>query len=276
MASGVWLARWMYCLPPNSTCRPRSKSIPGICPACDSAPVSDGAFFRCPNSECPGTAGKKLHDALVRLGIENIGPGTVAKLVDAGFNEVDRVLDMTYDNWKALPGFAALSADKALREVKRIKEVEDYRILACLNLEGVGLTLSKKIMDKMTLVELRTASLSRIAELDGIGTVRAEIIVDGLKEKTGLITALLMRLVIKETKGQSSRPTVVFTGKSEVSRDEWFRRARARGYEPLQRVVKGLTLLVTNSLESETSKMKVAKKNGTRITTYGEWEDEAN
>ena len=243
------------------------------CPVCGAAPELAEQNYICSNKRCSGGAAKRLHDALVRLDIENVGPGTCAKLVEAGFDRVSKVLSMAVSDWQALPGFAQASAKKAHTHVhaKLAEGALDYKILAALNFPGVGRTVAQKILGVFTLEELRAGA--DVTSVDGVGEAIAKAIDAGDPE---LLDISLMFSKVITTKESANRPTVCFTGSATDgrSRDAWVKDAAAAGYGYSKGVTKKLSVLVSS--EIGTTKMKKAEKYGIPILTYEEFKNEKN
>ena len=239
------------------------------CPACGHVLHRAQQNYVCPNSACPGTAGKRLHDSLVRLGVENIGPATCALLVEAGADTVPDVFSLTEFGWRQIPGFAERSAKQTFEHLRLLKNspIEDYRLLAAMNFEGVGLTLSKKILDKVSLAALPVTDLT---EIEGVGETIASKI--DLVENEDWQALLLTFPLITPTQGATKRPTVCFTGADPGgrTRDEWAKLAEAAGYVFSGTVTKTLTVLVAAS--TTTTKAVKAQKYGTRVLSYSEFQ----
>lgn len=234
------------------------------CPACGSS-VED---FCCTNSSCGGTATKKLLDALVRLGIETVGPTIANQLVTAGRTTIPQVFAMSPENWQALPGFATASALKMHKQFQNrlLEPIEDYRILAAMNIHGVGLSLSKKILAKLNLAELYSAGTD-LEQLDNVGPGRAAAIREGFDE--GFHAWAVFNMNIVATKGLADRPLICFTGAGPLSRSEYIALAEKKGYAYKNAVTKNLAVLVAS--RSDTTKAKKAASYGVQVITYPEF-----
>lgn len=246
---------------------------PANCPACGSETIIRGIDVCCPNEQCGGTTAKRLLDSLNRIGIESIGPTVASQLVNAGFVTLPAVFDMGIQEWTDLPGFAGPSAKKMHSQFQKrlLTPIEDYRILAAMNIQGLGLTMSKKICAAHTLSEVPVADLQK---LEGIGPERAAAIRSGFD--FGLYTWAVTSLNVQITKGLADRPLICFTGANPVGRAEWIERAEAKGYTYKGAVTKALTLLVCGDLKSTSSKMVKAAKYGVRVVTYDQFMEGEN
>lgn len=240
--------------------------IPTECPACGSQLDNDGQDVVCNNEHCGGTLACKLRDSLVRLGIEECGPSVCSGLAQLGYDRLRHVLKMTKADWLKVPGFAERSADKMWRQIQNrlMTPIEDWRLLAAQNFEGIGQTLSRRICDKISLGDVFTADLTRI---EGIGIERA-LVVERPYDWNAFMT---MFQSVTQTKGLSERKSVCFTGKSDTPRSEWIKIAEKKGYVYKGAVTKDLDLLVLADLESTSSKSVKAVKYGVNRVTYDQF-----
>ena len=243
--------------------------LPMNCPACGALTEAFGVDIRCTNISCGGTATKKLLDALIRIGVEEIGPTIANHLVNFGHDTVPKVFGMDAGSWADVPGFAGPSAAKMHKQFQnlRLKPVEDYRILAAMNLPGLGLSMSKKILAKFNLAEVSKVETD-LEHLEGVGPARAASIREGFD--AGLYAWAVGNLNLIHTKGLADRPLVCFTGSHETPRPEWIKLAESRGYAFKNAVTKDLTLLVASRVD--TTKALKAAKYGVAVKTYEEFE----
>lgn len=241
------------------------------CPQCGKDITYIEPEVVCLNYDCPGSNTKKLYDAVVRIGIENIGHTTVEKLYNIGATSLLDILVLTKSDIKMLPGFADKSIDNLYNTIQKIKEkeIEDWRIISCLNLKGIGTTLSKKLLTNYTLYDLMSMSSDDLIKISDIGPERAKELEEGLFENESFIEALIELFSnIKETKNSVVKGKVCFTGKGPKPRDFYKKMAEQDGFLSTNTVSKDLTYLVTDNLESTSSKMIKAKKYKTQILTY--------
>lgn len=250
----------------------RVKIVCETCPACGFKTMYDSPNLVCDNVECSGSLSKRLQDSINRLGIKNIGPATVDDLVANGVDDLFKLFQMTMHTWLMMPGFAEKSAKAAEQEVWRVKNnpIEDYKVLACLNMTGIGLTLSKQLLSGATLVDLQTMYFNDFVQLSGFSNTRAEILYNGLQSDT--LSRLQGILDILDTQGAGKLKTVAFTGKSDKPRKYWIELAESKGWEFKKSVTKDLDLLVLADPNSTSSKSKKAQKNGTALMSYEEFE----
>ena len=244
---------------------------PVTCPACGNPLHIESPDLLCTFPGCRGMLSKKLLDGLNRLGVENIGPGIVNELVGLGYATVPKVFAMTEENWLEVPGFAKRSAAAMAAQFKRLilATFEDYRILAAMNIPGVGLTLSKKIC-----AVTRPPEFIGLRQIEGVGATREWEIMAGFDQ--GFWAWAVATLCIAITKGAAERPQICFTGADEQPREWWIKLAEERGYVFSKGVTKKLALLVCADVGSNSSKAKKARQYGVKIMTYREFGNEIN
>lgn len=242
--------------------------IPTECPACGSRLSNDGQDLRCSNEHCGGTLACKLRDSLVRLGVENVGPSVSSDLVVAGYTDFTQVFEMQVGDWVALPGFAIGSATKMFKQLVNVvaAPIEDYKILAAMAIDGVGLTLSKRICNALSPAIALAGDLIKI---EGVGPVTADKVAKEFD--MGLWMWAVGAMTIVPTQGLADRKSICFSGKSYIPRSEWIKLAEKKGYVYKGAVTKDLDLLVLADLESTSSKSVKAVKYGVARLTYTEF-----
>lgn len=240
---------------------------PKDCPACGAPTDNDGQDVWCTSAECGGTKAKLLQSSLSRLGIDECGPAVCASLVELGHDTVSKVLRMTIDDWNKVAGYAERSAAKMFHHIanRKLIPIEDFKVLASLNIEGVGETVSRKICDKMSLSITREG----LDKVEGVGAVLVERL---LEIDPVELMDLTMALNVKNTMGSASQKTICFTGKSHLTRDQWIGIAEEKGYRFAKSVTKTLDILVTDSMDSASTKTQKAQKYGVQIMTYDDFE----
>lgn len=241
------------------------------CPACGTATVYEDPNLVCPNDSCGGMLAKRLHDSLTRLGVENIGPAICSELISVGHVNFVGVFEMGIEGWVALPGLALKSGTLRFNDLEGVRSspMEDFKVLASLNIEGVGLSMAAKICSKMALPEIEACE--DFTGIEGVGKITSDKLVEGISSAFGTLRWAKQKFILKETKGLADRPLVCFTGKSDVSRDDWVKIAAEKGYAYNKGVTKKLALLVCADVNSTSTKAEKARKYGTKIMSYEEF-----
>ena len=251
------------------------------CPICNSKLDYNPPFLYCINPSCSGSIVKKLTDSCTRLGFKNIGPGTVEKFVnELKIETIDDVFTITKDEINELTGFAEISTNNLYNEINNIKnnKIEDYKILSSLNIRGIGIDISKLILKHFTIFELYdydNLDYDKLSLIPGLGSIRIEDLITGLKDYHNILNNLLTIFngKIIDSKNDNNCPKICFTGKMKNPRSYYETLAKEKGYDPTSTVNKDLAILVTSDLSRKSSKMVKAQKLGIKIITIQEFEN---
>lgn len=251
----------------------RKKITLDNCPYCGEKVNFIPPVMVCINEKCSGKLLHRLMDSVVRIGIERLGLPSLKKIVDNlhVVNLID-IFDLTLDEIRSLDGFAAKSSENLLEEIQKVvrRNVEDWRILSCLNLEGIGTTLSKTLLSEFSLNELRNMTEKDFTNIAGIGPERAVVLVNGLKVNFEYIDMLLNKLTVmrsKENKSakNSGKIKICFTGKFPKPKSYYYGLLGNDVYEVVERLESDTKVLVVADPSIESSKTKAAKKKGISI-----------
>ncbi len=254
----------------------RTSIILNNCPNCGTEVVYDEPEIYCPNKECGGTAIKKFYDSCVRIGIENIGEATVKKLLNIGINNLVELFSLRLCDIMLLESFAETSSNNLYNEIQKIKNksINDWRILSSLNLNGIGTTLSKKLLSKYELFEILIMSEDDLANIDNIGPERARELSEGLYNNEDYLNNLIdIFPEVIDSCHVVVKGKICFTGSGPKKRDFYKKLSEEKGYTSCNSVTKDLTILVTDNPNSTSSKMKKAIKNKTKIVDYEQFMD---
>ncbi len=252
----------------------RRSAIIDKCPCCHSKLITDGPELRCTNPECFETKVQRILAAVRNIGIERLGEPNIRKMMNTlGVKTLRDVFELKIDDILKLEGFKDKSAGNLLREIQSARRVEDFSLLASLNIPGIGKNTAKKILENYSLAELRKLNSEQLSNIDGIGPERSEAIFCELRNQAGYLDELLNSVELITTKGgiKKTLPAICFTGKMPEQRSYYENLARQAGFEPVDSVTKELSLLVCADLSSGSSKLDKAKSHGVKILTLDEW-----
>lgn len=244
------------------------------CPSCDSSVYQDGLFLYCSNSECDGSLAKRLVDSCKRLGLEEIGPGIIDKLIDYGIETIIDIFELEKEHIAQLPNFKEKSIDNLYNEINRIKNssIDDWKVLSSLNIPNIGRTISKKILRSYTISELKTMSNLDLENIEMIGPKR------GHDLYTGLISNEILEYMLKtfniinsKTNNNIKQIYVCFTGKMPEVRSYYEKIALTKNMTPINTVTNELNLLVAADINDNRGKILKAKKLGIKIISLHEF-----
>ena len=200
--------------------------MPKVCPVCGE-PVSrpEGeAVTRCVNARCPAQALEHvIHWATkAAMDIEGLGEKVATRFFDLGLiRDVADVYGLRQEQIEPLEGFGEKSSRNLIRAIEHSKEQPFPRVLYALGIRHVGSVTANLIAERFSGEDLlRGASVEQLAEIEGIGNVVAQAVVDyfALEDNRDLVERLMHvglsfeRASVGPTEGPLAGKRVVITG----------------------------------------------------------------
>jgi DNA 3'-phosphatase len=118
--------------------------------------------------------------------IENMGPGNISKIYDAGFDDIKKIINVTKDDLLKVDGFKEKTATNIIKALSEIKNIDCLVLMDASNIMGRGFSYKKikLITDSYPSILLHdkknrklTAELivSDLLEIDGIAETSAKL-----------------------------------------------------------------------------------------------------
>jgi DNA ligase (NAD+) len=251
--------------------------MPSHCPDCNTKLVKakeTEAVWRCPNNACPSRTWKRVQHfaSKAALDIDGMGEKNVIALINAGLikDQAD-IYKVKKEDLLKLERFADISAGKLVKAIQDKKSPELPRFIYGLGIRQVGVQTAIDLATHFKILrQLSISTIDELSEIEGIGEVVAEAIVEWFEEPAN--KKLLEKFekygvrpqVTHEVKGPLSNKNFVVTGGLDsMSREEAAERIRAKGGTFQSSVGKETDYLVVGANVGE-SKLKKARGLGTK------------
>ncbi|MFC1798982.1 BRCT domain-containing protein [Thermodesulfobacteriota bacterium] len=259
--------------------------LPDKCPSCGNELEWDNDFLKCNNSHCRAQIEQRISHWFKTLGNADwFGIKTIQKLVDNGFDSLEKIYAMTEDDFLSA-GFGPVQS-KNLNDAIGIsiaKRVEDWRFLAAFGIPDLGTGDSRKLLGHIKIDSFLQATAQNIEKIHGFGQKTSKSIEQGiqtLKETIRHMLSLGFNLekspLSKERQGSESAISgkgIVFSGKMHYgSRGDMQNHARNSGAK-VQTAVSGATDYLVCGENVGAAKIEKAKKMGAIILTESEYFD---
>lgn len=250
----------------------RRSGLIELCPCCETPLIRRGPELICPNRECPETRLQRLLAAVRNIGIERLGEPNLRRMTrDLGVKSLRDIFALSIPEIMRLEGFREKSAGNLYREIQKARSVNDYQVLAALNIPNIGQSVAKKILAEHPLEELRGLDIEALSLIPTIGPERASALKRELNEQSEILDELLDCVNVSSTKGGVGRPTICFTGKMPEKRSHYEKLAEEHGFEPVGQVSASLSLLVAVDPDGGGSKLEKAAKAGVKVVALDDW-----
>ncbi|HPF95328.1 MAG TPA: NAD-dependent DNA ligase LigA [bacterium] len=256
--------------------------MPVQCPICGSnvTRIEGEVATLCTNKNCFAQEVARIRHFASRTAadIRGLGDKIVEQLVQTGLaHEPAELYELTKDDFLGLEGFAEKSAQKLFDEIQSKREIVYARFLLSLGIRHVGEETARDLAKAFkTYEDLRDASAEALEEVEGIGEVVAQAILEFFADKQDAKRAehLFEQVTIQypaiAKDGPLSGTSWVITGTMEaLSRDEAKEKIRALGGAVSDSVSKQTTFLVAG--EKAGSKLEKAQKLGVTVLDEGEF-----
>ncbi|MDR1466045.1 MAG: NAD-dependent DNA ligase LigA [Treponema sp.] len=256
--------------------------FPSTCSACGIPLKDEGSRLFCPNSDCPKLLLHRLQKWVKVVDIHEVGDKLIRQLFDSNcVRYIHDLYSLTADELAEFERMGEISAAKVVRNIRTPRKLMLAVFIAGFNFDGVGEAVMEKAVRAGfdTLEKLRSASAEELAAVYGLGEITARTIVDGLRESSAEMDAVISTGIISIAPPPKKRLpfagiSFCFTGElTSMKRAEAVERVKVLGGSAKSSVVKELSYLVTNTPESGSSKNKKAREFG--VPVIGEREFQA-
>ena len=187
-------------------------TLPEVCPVCGASVVrdEDGAALRCTGAECPAQLLRNLTHFASRdaMDIDGCGPAVVQQLVDSGLiRNASDLYSLHAADIAKLDRMGAKSAENLIRAIEKSKANDLSRLIYGLGIRQVGEKAAKVLAAHFgTMDALMAATAEELTEIDDVGAITAQCIVDYLSQPQS--RDLIARLKAADVNMESTRKQV--------------------------------------------------------------------
>ena len=261
-----------------------TEKVPDTCPACGSHATikqdNESKVLLCTNPDCQIKHIKQyaLMASRDALNIDGLSESTLEKFLSKGFIKNDSdifKLDRYKDEIVNMEGFGKRSYEKLMAALEEAKHTNVARFLYSLGINGIGSANAKMIAKYFDndIDKIITAGKDELLEIEGIGEVLANSIVDFFKDSKNIENVKSLREILifeaEESAGSDSFAGKVFviTGSLEhfTNRNELKELIEKNGGKVSGSVSSKTNFLINNDTASNSSKNKKAKELGVEI-----------
>lgn len=257
---------------------PESETIhkPTNCPSCNSILVERGANLYCPDSlNCKTQIVGRINHYCTKpaCNIEGLSEKTVLAMVEnLHISTPADLYDLTAEDLAQLEGFKDKKISNVLKSIEASKSVTLAQLIYALGIDNIGTVTARDLAKQFkNLDNLRSADVSTLAQIDQIGEVVAQSIVDYFADEENLVALNKLRehginptYTESTTVGVFSGKKVVLTGTLEkFTRSEAGKLIESLGGQLSASVTSSVNLVVAG--EAAGSKLDKARKLGIEI-----------
>ena len=167
--------------------------LPSECPICgkEVKRPKDESVTRCNNLLCPAQTKGRIKHFISKggLDIEGFGDKLVDQLVDKNLLKTfDDVFKLNFSDLESLDRMAEKSAQNVISAINDSKKTTFSKFIYALGIRNVGAHLSKVLEEKFEsdIVKFQKASIEELEEINEVGPIVAEAIVNFWSNETNL------------------------------------------------------------------------------------------
>lgn len=244
-------------------------TMPNTCPSCGQQTYTkeNDPFTRCKNPDCPEQNIRRIIHFASRdaLNIEGLGDKVVTTLYEKGIitHTID-LFSLEREKLISLDRMGEKSVDNLLSAIENSKQNSLDKVIFALGILNVGKKAGKILAEKyLNLTNLMNATLDELVNLDDVGQITAESILDYLSDENNIkfINDLIKVGMNPQYEVQEVNTNNIFAGKTVVLTGKLVELTRNEAKEYLEKY----GAKVTGSVTSKTDLVIAGEKAGSKL-----------
>ena len=244
-------------------------TMPNTCPSCGQQTYikENDPFTRCKNPDCPDQNIRRIIHFASRdaLNIEGLGDKVVTTLYEKGIiaHTID-LFSLEREKLISLDRMGEKSVDNLLNAIENSKQNCLDKVIFALGILNVGKKAGKILAEKyLNLTNLMNATLDELVNLDDVGQITAESILDYLSDENNIkfINDLIKVGMNPQYEVQEVNTDNIFAGKTVVLTGKLVELTRNEAKEYLEKY----GAKVTGSVTSKTDLVIAGEKAGSKL-----------
>lgn len=244
-------------------------TMPNTCPSCGQQTYTkeNDPFTRCKNPDCPDQNIRRIIHFASRdaLNIEGLGDKVVTTLYEKGIiaHTID-LFSLEREKLISLDRMGEKSVDNLLNAIENSKQNSLDKVIFALGILNVGKKAGKILAEKyLNLTNLMNAKLDELVNLDDVGQITAESILDYLSDENNIkfINDLIKVGMNPQYEVREVNTDNIFAGKTVVLTGKLVELTRNEAKEYLEKY----GAKVTGSVTSKTDLVIAGEKAGSKL-----------
>jgi len=254
--------------------------VPENCPSCNAILkwTKTNTDLICVNVSCSAQVHRSIiHFFGVIENIDGFGPSTITTLINNGYDSIEKIYKVKY-NQLTMCGFGPKQSWNMMAELEGSLErpIPDYRFIAALGVNHLGMGNAKKLLEDYTVDQiLFDLTVGEIIIIDGFATKTAESIYFELYENVKTILGIyelnfnIIEEKIEMIDSKLTDKRITFSGKMKRNRKAMEENAKKLGAKITGVNSKSDYLVIGEKVGQ--SKLNAAEKHDVKILTEQEY-----
>jgi len=253
---------------------------PENCPICKTKLITDHKFLKCPNPNCLGQILGVLNLFCKTLDIKNISEKTIRKLFDTGKLKLPGdFYQLKIEDISTLDNLGEKSAKNIISEIQSKRELSLIQVFDSAQIPNFSHARIKQMIDFGfdTPQKLLNLKLTDFDNLPGFRITLAQKIIAGINLRKEIIISILSQVSLREAPATKqsrvlSDLSFCITGDLSIPRKDMIAKIESLGGKFVSSVTSNTDYLLTNEMDSNSSKFLSAKKLGVKIINENEFQ----
>lgn len=251
--------------------------IPESCPSCETKLKIEDIRLVCPNKKCPAILKEGILNFIQKIGIDDLSSKRLDEFLGQGLiKNISDLYKLKEAQLLKLDKVKEKLATKILNNIEKSKNVSLITFLSALGISGGAYNKCEKVVDAGfdTIEKIKALKVEELTNVDSFALKSATDFIESLNEKNDLINELgkLGFDFKKDTSktGKLANKKLCITGALSEKRSVIEKSIRDAGGAVVGSVSKNLDYLVTNEVNSNSSKFKKATDLGISMISEAE------
>lgn len=242
------------------------QTIPTLCPSCSQLLKEEDIRLICINEDCSIKKREEYLHFIKQMGIDDVSTKRLDQFISAGLiKSYSSFYHLTKEQLLSLEQTKEKLATKILTGIKKSKTIKLSTFLTALGIKNLGRTSAEKIINSGydTIEKVLNLTPEDLIALDGFAEKTASEIIRGIEVKEPEITKLLecnFSFQREKRSSTSLEKTFCFTGSLQHPRKYWQEKIKEQGGRISSNISSKTDYLVTNEINSQSSKFKLAEQ----------------
>lgn len=242
--------------------------IPQICPSCGEKVFIEDIRLVCRNLSCPDKVKDEILNFIQKIGIEDLSSKRLEELIKANLiTDIPSIYKLTTDQLLTMDKVKDKLANKIIENIEKSKQTDLVTFLSSLGINGGAFNKCEKIVDNGydSIDKIMNLTVEKLTEIESFAEKSAKDFIESLDSKKDLVKNLLasgVQIKSKHVIADSKILGIKFciTGSLSMKRSDLEKMIKSNGAIAVSSVTKNTDYLITNDVESSSSKYKKAKE----------------
>lgn len=253
--------------------------FPTNCPSCGSKLSIQDIWLSCENEMCPAKLKEEILNYVHKSGIDDLSDKRLDEMINKGIiSSIEDLYKINMETLLKLDKVKDKLAKKIYENIQKTKKQNLIQFISAIGLEGVSATKTEKIISHgfNSLEKILSLDVEKLKNIDGFADKSSQAFIESLFKKKKMISNLIaLGIEVKSDElitGEGPLKNMKFciTGELTMPRTEFEKIIKKNGGIMVSSVSKNTNYLITNEIESSSSKFTKAKDLGIPIISENE------